>query len=256
MDLDKLNSMTKYPSIKTYHTIGEKGRLQEKLEIEFNETDKISLREKIDGVNGRIIMLQSGLYIIGSREELLYAKGDIIENKTLGIVKELKPNAEKEKLHSMQKDIIVLYLEVFGGKTTKNSKQYTENQLTGHRLFDIATIKNYEKILEMEIEQIANWRENNGQTFWNENNLIKTSEKHKIELAPKLTTTNTIPTGIKETYEWMKQIITETHAKLDSNGIGKPEGIVIRNNDRSKIVKLRFEDYERTLKAARFSGPL
>ena len=35
VDLNKLNSMTKYPSILTYHTLGDKGVLQEAVQVRF-----------------------------------------------------------------------------------------------------------------------------------------------------------------------------------------------------------------------------
>jgi len=35
IDLGKLNSIAKYPSILTYHTLGDKGMLQETVQIPF-----------------------------------------------------------------------------------------------------------------------------------------------------------------------------------------------------------------------------
>lgn len=70
--------MTKYPSILTYHKLGEKGKLLDEVQVPFDQP--AILAEKIDGVNSRIIIFPDGLYIIGSREELLYAKGDLIGN--------------------------------------------------------------------------------------------------------------------------------------------------------------------------------
>jgi hypothetical protein len=242
LDLDKINSMTKYPSILTYHAMGEKGRLQDKVQVAFNEG--AILTEKVDGVNSRIILFPDGLYIIGSREELLYAKGDLIENPTLGIVKVLKSLADKLPKPRI---ITVFYFEVFGGKTTKASKQYTSKQEISYRLFDSIKIPDYENILEMSVERIASWRDNNGQEFYNENNLDWISKELSIPLTPRLGVSQ-VPTGLLETYEWLKSMIKVTQVKLDSGGLGKPEGIVIRNHDRSKIAKLRFEDYERTLK--------
>jgi len=163
---DKINSMTKYPSILTYHVMGDKGRLQDKVQVVFN--DYVIKREKIDGVNSRVIMFPYGFYIIGSREELLYAKGDLIENPTLGIVKTLKPIAEKLIGGTVP---LVYYFEVFGGNASKNSKQYTSIKILSCRLFDIAKISNYEELLEMSVEQIVHWRDNGGQLFYNEEEL-------------------------------------------------------------------------------------
>lgn len=60
--------------------------------IEFN--GPVTLTEKVDGTNSRIIVLPDGSYLIGSREELLYARGDLIGNPALGIVDALRDVAE------------------------------------------------------------------------------------------------------------------------------------------------------------------
>jgi len=48
--------------------------------------------------------------------------------------------------------------------------------------------------------------------------------------------------------ESLKRFIPSTKVALTENALGKAEGIVLRNEERKKIVKVRFEDYERTLK--------
>jgi ATP-dependent RNA circularization protein (DNA/RNA ligase family) len=54
-DLNKINSVTKYPRIETYHKIGERGRLMDEVQVDFSD-QKVILTEKVDGVNGRIII--------------------------------------------------------------------------------------------------------------------------------------------------------------------------------------------------------
>jgi hypothetical protein len=239
MDIRKINSMTKYPSILTYHALGEKGKLKEEVQVPFDEP--AILTEKINGVNARIILFPDGLYIIGSREELLYAKGDLIGNPQLGIVEALKPLADTMP---PVKTLTILYLEVYGGKTTSSSKQYTGNQAIGYRLFDIATILDYQNLCDnYSVEQIAKWRDNGGQTFLPEYILAMSS----IPLVPRLGI-DILPTSLEYTHKWLGMRINETWAPLDSDAIGRPEGIVVRSADRTKIAKLRFEDYERTLR--------
>lgn len=46
----------------------------------------------------------------------------------------------------------------------------------------------------------------------------------------------------------LNKFIPQTNVQLSQNALKKPEGLVLRNHDRSKIVKIRFEDYERILK--------
>ena len=170
-DLQKLNSLTKYPSIPTYHGMGERGVLTDE-RIAFS--GPVVVTEKIDGTNARILVLPDGNYVLGSREELLYAKGDLIGNPALGIVNVLKPLAENllpllenEKLDWSAR-IVVLYGEVYGGKVTAASRQYTSDQSTGFRFFDIAVVPNYEELLEKTAKEIASWRDNGNQFFYNE----------------------------------------------------------------------------------------
>jgi hypothetical protein len=239
-DLNKINSMTKYPSIETYHKIGERGRLLDEVQVDF-EDHEVILTEKIDGVNGRIIIFPDGLYIIGSREELLYAKGDLIGNPQLGIVDALKPIAEglSPRLY-----ITVFYFEVYGGRTTKNSRQYTGSGLVGARLFDIAAVPNSDEILELPIEKIAAWRDNGGQKFYGEALLWEL----RFDLTPRIGTEKEMPVGVIETFDWLKSKIGKTQVGLDEGALGKPEGLVVRSADRSRIAKIRFEDYERTMR--------
>ena len=123
-DLKKLNSATKYPPIPTYHKLGDKGKLQED-SIDFaspkeNVVDvfhpqRVIATEKIDGTNGRIVFSKEQGYFIGSREELLYAKGDLIVNPTLNIVETLKPIADRilsEICRTQDHHLWVFYFEV------------------------------------------------------------------------------------------------------------------------------------------------
>ncbi len=238
--LNKINSMTKYPSILTYHKLGERGRLQNSIQVPFKGS--AILTEKIDGVNGRIILFPDGFYLIGSREELLYAKGDLIGNPQLGIVDTLKPIAEKLKPRLW---LTTFYFEVFGGKTTKGSKQYTKDStLMSARLFDVSFVQSseQERIIGLSPEKIASWRDNGGQQFYPEDAL----EKLNLPLTPRIGI-DSIPYDLEETYEWMKIKIKKTYVSLDSDASGNPEGIVIRTYYRSTIAKLRFEDYKRAI---------
>jgi len=101
-DLRALNSATKYPSILTYHKLGERGRLTDVLNID--PQGSLVVTEKVDGTNTRVIFMPDGYFLIGSREHLLYAKGDLIGNPALGIVESIKDLAEQmgSKLNSMQ----------------------------------------------------------------------------------------------------------------------------------------------------------
>ena len=72
-ELVRTNTITKYPSIPTYHTFDpSNGQLDEPAMIFGGE---VWATEKIDGTNGRISLTEGGYYI-GSREELLHWADD------------------------------------------------------------------------------------------------------------------------------------------------------------------------------------
>ena len=50
--INELNSITKYPSIETFHKLGQKGRLTEELNFEVPKIDKLIFTEKIGGGAG------------------------------------------------------------------------------------------------------------------------------------------------------------------------------------------------------------
>jgi hypothetical protein len=217
INLNKLNSMTKYPSILTYHRMGERGRLLDEIQVPFD--DPVILTEKVDGTNGRIILFPDGFYIIGSRDELLYAKGDLIENPQLGIVEVLKPVAEKLEPRLWT---TIFYFEIFGGKIGKNGKQYTGIESLGYRLFDVAFIPGSvkEKVMNLPIEQIASWRDNGGQIFYSEPMLAGIG----LPLTPRIGI-DSIPDGdVQEVYDWLKSKIQTTKAALDEGGSKKTRG--------------------------------
>ena len=254
-ELRKLNSATQYPSIKTYHAIGEKGRLLELANVDF-DGDLLEVTEKIDGVNARIIISPLGEEIIvGSRTELLHYVGDVIYNSAEGIVETLFPHG-KEAGHSIPcstSNIMVVYGEVYGGAvSTAGRKQYTSRGETGFRVFDIAQIP--PTILDLPIEQIAAWRDNGGQGF---EDSLKLKQLVAMgtgwQLVPSLTPWSWLPMSVESTFNWLKYTISASQVRLDLDAPGEPEGVIVRTRDRSRIAKLRFEDYERTLGLGRFA---
>lgn len=245
-DLKRLNSATKYPSIPTYHTLDPKNGLL--LDTPFNFEGSIIATEKIDGTNARIIVLPDDSFIIGSREELLHAKGDLIFNPALGIVAALKQKASDIQLTSPNEIITVFYCEVYGGKVTAASKQYTGSRQVGFRLFDVAVIDL--AILEQSPQKISKWRQQGGQSFLDENELSAYSEKNGFELTPRLVTLNAsdLPSGLEQANDFLERTLSKSRCLLDDNAGGRPEGIVVRTSNRSQIAKLRFQDYRKTLK--------
>ena len=259
-DLEKLNSMTKYPSILTFHTI-ERGRLLNTLTEDTplpDSKERLYVTEKVDGTNSRILLCGDD-YIIGSREEFLCAKGDRIFNPAQEIVATVRETAEKLSkafAASPYNDgaMYVVYGESYGGSIGKGAKQYTSKKAHGFRVFDIARVTPDEagKLLAMERENIASWRDGGGQHF------LTNDERREFlfitgDIASEVPYIDTaileaIPRDdLKATLAWMEQY-RRSRAGIDGTGEGNAEGVVIRTKDRSYIRKLRFEDYERTLR--------
>ena len=249
--VDKLNSMTKYPSIQTYHEI-DRGYLKENLtdNIGFGN-DTVYITEKIDGTNGRILIM-NGDYIIGSREELLYRKGDIFGNPSQGIVDIMKPFAE-HIASKMENDnvLYVFYGEVYGSNIN-GAKQYTKHRNSNVRFFDCIDFATFEEFIDKPIENISIWREHGGQPFIDVFMLADrmTDLGYIDNVVPPVGKDigSNIPTNRADTYEWLKQFET-TYATIDKKMFaGRAEGVVVRDSSRKMIRKIRFEDYEKTLK--------
>ena len=246
LNLEALNSATKYPSIPTYHALGERGSLTE--DVTTFEGD-VTLTEKVDGTNSRIILLPDGDWFIGSREELLTARGDRVHNPALGIVAALRDVADGLKGDGSGASINVFFLETYGAKIGGQAKQYTGAGRVGWRMFDLAFIPI--EVLDWDREHIAAWRDGDyGQPFATEATLQRAAEAEGIELTPRLATIPgaALPASVADTAEWLGRCLPTTLVGLDETAGGRPEGIVLRTSDRSVIAKARFQDYERTLK--------
>ena len=257
--LQKLNSITKYPSILTYHNLGQKGSLVDSLveDKHFDERD-VYITEKIDGTNSRVIICtdEHGSvedYIIGSREELLYARGDRIITDKQGIVNNMKWIADTIALLGERKllpnRIYCLYGETYGGNINGH-KHYTGYGSYGIRIFDMWDMPiSYidEMIEDKDLDRISSWREHGGQPFAHVNKLAEFCDEYSLTRVPYLEVIpgTEIPTTLQGVWDWMQKF-QKSVATIDSGAVGMSEGIVVRYGDRSLIRKIRFEDYERT----------
>jgi hypothetical protein len=256
LDLTKLNSMTKYPSILTYHEMGGKGMLADGLTTSFPDDAEILITEKVDGTNARIIFFADGQFIIGSREELLYARGDLIGNPALGIVAALKELATDlaPRFHHPEHRVTVVYGEVYGGNIGAGAKNYTDSKQVGFRIFDVVVFEktSFDDIIARDQAEIARWRDAGGQRFVDEATLMRHVSDSNGRLLPTPRVGSVagkdLPKTLEGMYELLAKICPRTSCSLGGAGEGKAEGIVIRAADRSAIAKIRFEDYERTLK--------
>jgi hypothetical protein len=248
VDLRLLNSLTKYPSIPTYHTLDPRdGGLTDPATV---FPGGVIATEKVDGTNSRIVLLPDGSYLIGSREELLYAKGDLIGNPALGIVGQLKPVASRLPAGD---GIRVYYLELYGGKVGGAAKQYTRDPARfGWRLFDVADLVDWREPLTWPPARISAWRESGGQPWVPEDRLVTLAAAAGLELTPRLwhRPGASLPTVIAAMHELLTSSLPTTLVGLDGVA-GRAEGLVLRAPDRSVIAKARFQDYERTLRRRR-----
>lgn len=242
---EKINTLTKYSSILTLHQLGEKGRLKNELTTPI-QGEKMYATEKIDGTNARIICYGSE-YLIGAREFILHHSHDLYFDNAQGIVDGLKelnikvPQTEK---------FTVIYGEFYGGKTSANSKWYGQDK-NGFRVFDIAVYDDL-SILELSQQEISKWRERETENgiIYGQNFLTRSEMQAQFsdfELVP-LVEFELGDMSHKVVLDNLKKFIPNTNVALSENALKKAEGVVLRNESRSKIVKVRFEDYERTLR--------
>lgn len=249
-DLARLNSLTKYPSIPTYHALdpANGGLLDDTVPF----AGAVIGTEKVDGTNSRVISLPDGEYLLGSREELLYARGDLIGNPAQGIVAALRAFADA--LAPVTDDVIrVHYLEVYGGKVTAASKQYTGERSVGFRLFDMAVIGDYAELMALPPDRLSAWRESGGQRYLSEKDLTARAEADALTLTPRLFTIDAaeLPVELDKTRAFLAERLPRTRSALDDGAAGSAEGIVLRTADRGTIAKARFQDYDRTLRRKR-----
>lgn len=243
--LDKLNTLTKYPSIPTYHEIQGRGSLGEKF-LSLGD-EKLFLTEKVDGTNTRVIMFPEGYFFIGSREELLYFSEDLLYNPSMGITKALLDRGLPANL-LLSTGLRVYYFETYGGKIGRAAKQYTRSAQVDFRLFDIRDLDLDEvyRRLKWDLAKISSHREAEQDGFLSVEELRELENELPIQLVPYLSVMESIPQSREECLALLQSLLPSSGVGIDH--VGKAEGVVVRTNSRDKIVKMRFEDYEKTLR--------
>lgn len=254
VDLDTLNSATKYPSIPTFHGLGERGLLQADQRVSF-PPGPVLLSEKVDGANVRVI-LTPDRFLIGSREELLYAQDDLLFNPAQQIVAAVRDFAEDLRTVALGADgrrwpVQVFYLEAFGGRIGQGSKEYTKDPLaTGLRLFDFASL-DYHDVYGLSREEVAARRQQGlDQQFVDADTLAALAQQVGVKVVPALGAVDAaeLPAGIEDTLVFLEHLAPWSRVRIDESGLGRAEGIVARTPDRSVIAKLRLADYRSTLR--------
>jgi hypothetical protein len=251
IDLGKLNSMTKYPSILTYHALGDKGVLREDVQVSFE--GRVLGTEKVDGTNCRLIFCPDGAALVGSREDLLWERRDLIGNPAMGIVEAVRDAVGRlyERLCRPGR-LAVYYVEVFGRNIGAAARNYTRAGRVGFRLFDVVVLDNYDEVLGWPAERVASWRDQGGQRYLDADRLGEAAREAGFEPVPALFDLDAadLPVGLDDTFRFLLGL-PPSGCRLDDGALGVPEGVVVRSPDRSRIAKLRREDYERTLQRRR-----
>lgn len=265
-DRKKLNSLTKYPSILTFHRMVDKGNL-----IDSPYEDNINdfyATEKIDGTNTRIIIDRNDV-VIGSRENLLYLQNEYFYDTSQGIVEYFLKNNEKidELINTfrpnlLRDDIIVVYGELYGGKIGSGAKNY--GSTNDFSVFDIVKInrnkysQNSINFLDWPIEKISNWREREtddgiiyGQEFLSRSD-IEQFDFETIQLVP-LLDIKFNDVNIDSVFKTLSEF-KQTLSQIDETAKLNPEGVVIKNDKNKKRYKIRFEDYKKYFKERQSSG--
>lgn len=242
---DKINTFTKYPSILTLHQLGEKGKLKNELTTPI-ENEILTYTEKIDGTNARIICYGDE-YLIGAREFILHHSNDLYYDNAQYIVDGLK----KLNITIPKTDVFtVIYGEFYGGKTSSNAKCYGQDK-NGYRIFDVA-VYNDLSLLDMPLADISRWRERETQDGikYGQNFMTRDEMEFNFPEFDKVPFVNFDLGDLSHItiLDNLKKYIPTTNVALSENATKKVEGIVGRNANRTKIVKIRYEDYERALK--------
>ncbi len=260
-NLAKLNCMTKYPSIETYHKLGDRGRLTEDRNHEWPD-EPVYVTEKVDGANARMIFLpgRNMPWLIGSREELVAASSDVVWNNTLGIASALLgPSAPKPWMlpPSLLGDgyIFVAYFEVYGHKATPHWKEYaSEEDLSYGALFRLLDAQFFQQgwLNAFDtLEEVAQVRDNDHTPFIIEDRLDGYAKMMGVQRVPSLAEIDgaDLPRDVNGMDGLMSSLGRETRAGLTDKG--RSEGIVLRTANRSVIAKARRESYDKTLRDRR-----
>ncbi|MEU4229419.1 RNA ligase family protein [Nonomuraea sp. NPDC026600] len=241
---DKLNTLTKYPSIPTHHVMDRSSRSGQLTETPTVYDGPALLSEKADGVNVRMTRLPDDDWLIGLREEWLTARGDRVPSRDFGAVKAVKDLAAR--IEPQPGVIVTLYVEVFGSKDMNAWQNYGDGTTPFVRLFDVSVIDM--GMLELDREQLSRWRKKGGQPFLPEDDLQAMAARVGVELTPRLAEIDgaDLPGSVDGMRAFLEPYRT---TRLAASGIsGFSEGVVIRTPDRAVISKARFQDYDKTIR--------
>ena len=248
--IQKLDLLSRYPRIPSYHKKTAKGLLTEVVSVELLETEKYYVTELISGSHVRVI-ISGNDYIIGDRISLLYAKGD-----RLGYSNRLITNPVMESLrglHLNSESIFVLNFIVYGAPGLEGSERYSEDGSIGFRLHDVEEMRlsNFEFPLD-ELMALS-WDDRDG--FLGVTDLKKFAKDNKFVLVPALRTLGGKAFPI-DRISGLKFLQKFPMTKVGLNTKGSPKGIVVRSEERDSAFKMIVDDYIITGKKEKWSNKI
>src|ERR1019366_1486976 len=158
---------------------------QDAVQIPFE--GRIIGTEKVDGTNARLIFCPGQSVLVGSREDLLWERRDLIGNQAMGIVEAVKETVQRlvEAL-SRPGQIAVYFVEVYGRSIGGGAKNYTKVGKIGFRLFDVVLIDDFDEMFGWPADRIAHWRDNGGQKYVNADEIVKIAGEIGFQPVPAL----------------------------------------------------------------------
>jgi len=255
--LERENTLTKFPSIPTFHRL-QNGVLTDEVAVPEVAGKEIVAAEKIDGINLRIA-IGAGTVAIGTRENYIFSStSSIVCNRH--IVEALLSTGVRVIPEPHGKQPVVVYGELFGKKFNGGSVYSKNPKLAGFRVFAVREIGQLdtEKYLESDVPLgvIAAKRERweLGIRLLGKGATSQTLKSYGVFGAEPVPLLEAPPLevgmGLEETYQWMNSVVWLTNVPLDDEPMKnrRAEGLVVHVEGTNAVAKLRFADYERALR--------
>lgn len=264
--VERLNVMTKFPSIPHLHEYGDRGTVNmDALAVDPDEFFPAYATEKIDGTNVRVCV-SMGRVFIGSRDNWVWAEGDSLSRPDMGIADHfLQPPFLDSFLADLRdyQNTIVYYGELYGGGIGSAWKNYCQtDKWRCFKVFQIVLGRNNliaEKLTDssLKLDQIAEMREDYKlrmpflfDIIGDFNGIVdRMPSAFEGNRVPRLDLVQArdIPSTAAATVEFLRGLVPETLCALEDCEPGPAEGIVLEGAN-GQLAKMKFAAYERTAK--------